>query len=222
MSKRVSRSGEPGIAPFEKYARRYDGWFEVHRIAYESELAALRELVPVRGRGLEIGVGSGRFAAPLSILMGIEPSMEMAKIARGRGVELVRGVAEAIPFGDSLFDHALMVTTICFVRDIDSAFKEVFRILKPGGAFVNGFIDGESPLGKLYQKSREDNPFYGGANFLGATDVISHLERMGFEAVQPRQTLFRRPGQTEMVEKSTEGYGKGSFVVVKARRPRER
>ena len=177
--------------------------------------------MPAGGRGVEIGVGGGRFAAPLSIRVGVEPSMEMAKIARVRGIELVRGVAEALPLRDCLFDHALMVTTICFVKDMDAAFREVFRILKPGGVFVNGFIDRESPLGRLYQKNSKDNPFYGAANFLGAAEVISSLGRTGFGAVQSRQTLFRDPDQTEIVEKSIVGHGRGSFVAIKARKPRD-
>jgi hypothetical protein len=54
----------PRIEPFEAHAERYEAWFERHPAAYASELLALRPFVPLSGRGLEIGVGSGRFAAP--------------------------------------------------------------------------------------------------------------------------------------------------------------
>lgn len=51
--------------PFEADHGRYDAWFEKHAAAaYVSELLALRPFVPIDGRGLEIGVGSGCFAAP--------------------------------------------------------------------------------------------------------------------------------------------------------------
>ena len=41
----------------------------------------------------------------------------MKKIAQKGGIEVIDGVAESLPFADSQFDFALMVTTICFVID---------------------------------------------------------------------------------------------------------
>lgn len=52
-------------------ALRHDGWFERHRFVYESELLAVKEQLPEGGKGSEIGVGSGRFAAPLNIKQGL-------------------------------------------------------------------------------------------------------------------------------------------------------
>ena len=60
--------------PFEAHPERYDAWFERHDAACVSELLALRPFVPLAGRGPEIGVGSGRFAAPLGVQVGIDPS----------------------------------------------------------------------------------------------------------------------------------------------------
>ena len=57
----------PRIAPFEAHQERYDSWFERHAAAYYSELLAVRALLPWEGRGLEVGVGTGRFAAPLGV-----------------------------------------------------------------------------------------------------------------------------------------------------------
>lgn len=53
--------------PFEKYTNDYDAWFEEHPFVYQSELKAVSSLWPSSGRGIEIGVGTGRFAAPLGI-----------------------------------------------------------------------------------------------------------------------------------------------------------
>ena len=105
------------------------------------------------GNGIEIGVGTGRFAAPLGVKRGIEPSRPMAELARKKGVEVTSGVAEKLPFGDGEFDFALMVTTVCFLDDMDLAFHEVHRVLRPGGPFLIGFIDRESPLGREYSES---------------------------------------------------------------------
>jgi len=67
---------------------------------YLSELEAVRSMLPVDGTGIEIGVGTGRFAAPLGIKLGLEPSKSMASLARQRGIEVVEGEAEALPFED--------------------------------------------------------------------------------------------------------------------------
>jgi len=49
---------------FDTHHRRYEAWFSRHKAAFFSELLAVRALLPWGGRGLEIGVGTGRFVAP--------------------------------------------------------------------------------------------------------------------------------------------------------------
>ena len=46
---------------------------------------------------IEIGVGTGRFAAPLGIKVGVDPSMTMLTYAAKRGVLGLQGTAEALP-----------------------------------------------------------------------------------------------------------------------------
>lgn len=62
------------VEPFDRHARKYEAWFSKNKYAYLSELKALRKLVPRRGLSAEIGTGSGRFALPLGVDIGIEPS----------------------------------------------------------------------------------------------------------------------------------------------------
>jgi len=77
---------------FERFAEEYDRWFEEHRAEYHAELARVRRLLPrPDSRAVEVGVGSGRFAAPLGITLGLEPSPALARMARGRGIEVIRG-----------------------------------------------------------------------------------------------------------------------------------
>ena len=89
--------------PFEEYADRYDGWFAGNRSVYQAELQAVRSLLPPHESAVEIGVGTGRFAAPLGVRIGVEPSTAMAVIARQRGIQVVRAVAEKLPFRDEAF-----------------------------------------------------------------------------------------------------------------------
>jgi len=204
------------IEPFEEYPYQYEDWFERNRFAYESELRAIREQLPKGRRGIEIGVGSGRFAAPLGIKIGVDPSRKMIMLARERGIEVIQGVAEDLPIGDSRFDFALMVTTICFVEDIGASFREAYRILKPDGHLIIGFIDRESPIGRLYQLRKEKSRFYRVATFYSVDEVISNLRKAGFESFNFAQTLFHNIDEIKEVEPVREGYGEGSFVVIRA------
>ncbi|WP_457625967.1 class I SAM-dependent methyltransferase [Persephonella sp.] len=203
------------VKPFEEFAERYELWFEKHYYTYLSELNAVRKAVP-EGKGIEIGAGSGRFAAPLKIKYGVEPSLKMAKIARKRGVYILRGTAEYLPVKSCTFDFALFVTTICFVDDIKKSFEEAFRILKPEGKIITGFIDKNSPLGIFYQQNKDKNPFYRYAEFFSTEEVVEFLKRAGFKNFKFFQTVFDLPDRIDKVQTVKNGYGEGSFVVVSA------
>jgi ubiquinone/menaquinone biosynthesis C-methylase UbiE len=204
------------IEPFEKYPQKYEAWFERNKFAYEAELQAIRAQLPESGKGIEIGVGSGRFAAPLGIKLGVEPSNKMRKIAKQRGIDAIDGFAEALSFDNSQFDFALMVTTICFLDDPETAFREVYRVLKVGGCLIIGFIDKDSPVGKLYQDHKEDSVFYKVATFYSVNKVILLLKKAGFKNFNFTQTVFHNLAEIKTVEPFKEGYGEGSFVVIKA------
>lgn len=208
----------PKSAPFEAHAERYDEWFEAHPTLYASELALLREMLPP-GAALEVGVGSGRFAAPLGVAFGVEPAPRMREIARRRGIDAVEGVAEALPYADASFDVVLMVTTICFVDDLDASLREARRVLRRGGHIVIGFIDRESPVGREYERRRAGDDFYSDATFYAAAEVEDHLLRAGFRDLVFRQTLFDAGDDADAPERSADGHGRGSFVVVRARTP---
>ena len=206
-------------APFEAYHRRYDDWFERHAAAYHSELLAVRALLPWRGLGLAIGVGTGRFAAPLGVPVGIDPAREVLDYAADRGISTVQAIAETLPFSDSRFDYALSVTTICFVDDATAMLAEAYRVLKPGGELVIGFIDRNSDLGQNYLTHQAENVFYREARFYSAKEVEQLLHDTGFTEPAWVQTLLKTLEQTREIEPLRSGYGRGAFVAVKVSRP---
>ena len=201
---------------FSKHVSQYEAWFKKNRFAYLSELKAIREVIPEKEPGLEIGAGTGRFAVPLGIGLGVEPSEKMARVAKQRGMEIIKGVAESLPFRDASFGFVLMVTVICFFDDVEAALSEAGRVLKPGGSLIIGFIDRESPLGKVYQSRKKENPFYRVAQFFSAEEVISFLEKFNFGNFSFLQTIFRPLEEIKEPEPVKEGYGEGSFVIVRA------
>ncbi len=202
----------PKTAPFETHSDRYDQWFDANRDVYLAELEAVRQLMPSHAaNGLEVGVGSGKFAAPLGIQTGVEPAEEMAVRAEKLGIRVYRNVAEALPFADAAFDFVLMVTTICFVDDIRLSFQEAFRVIQPGGCILVGFVDRESELGRRYMERRDESLFYKDATFFSSQEVYDDLTQAGFEDLTARQTLITG----EPKEKIEAGFGKGAFVVLK-------
>ncbi|MBL0712441.1 MAG: class I SAM-dependent methyltransferase [Desulfosarcina sp.] len=204
----------PKTTPFEKHVDQYEMWFEKYPAVYNAELRAVKELLPDQGLGLEIGVGTGRFAAPLGIGLGLEPSVKMAKTALQRDIRIGGGVAENLPFKPALFDFVLMVTTVCFLDDIRRAFREVRRVLKKEGVFVTGFVDRLSFLGQIYSAHQNENVFYRDATFYSVDEIIDRMRQTGFENFKFRQTIFRDLSEILSDEPIRPGYGSGSFVVV--------
>jgi len=206
------------VEPFEKFAEEYDAWFEQHSEVYESELLAIRQTLltlPENISGLEVGVGTGRFAVPLGIKDGVDPAEETRMVAAKRGVEVMDAQAERLPYKDWHFDFVLFVT-ICHLDNAVKAFKEAHRVLNPGGSLIIGFIDANRPIGQAYEKKRAQSNFYRHATFYGVDRVEAMLTESGFRDPTYVQTLFGGLEDISEVQSPKEGYGEGSFVVVKA------
>jgi len=208
----------PKTKPFDEYWKEYEEWFAEHHHVYLTEVDAIRHFIPKDGKGIEIGIGTGRFAIPFGIKEGIEPSRAMKKFAEHKGLKVYDGVAEELPLSDHSYDFALMVTTICFVDDMLKSFLEVNRILKSEGIFIIGSVDKNSPLGKEYEKIKDQNKFYGEAVFYSTDEVLDYLRNTGFKVNEIVQTVFSRLESIGEFQPIKQGYGEGGFVVIKAKK----
>jgi len=199
---------------FNEHYKEYDEWYEKNRFAYLSELEAVKKVLPEKGYGLEIGVGSGRFAALLGINVGIDPSKKMVEFAKVRGVDARLGSGEELLFNDSTFDYVAIIVTLCFVRDPKKVMSEAARVLKPEGKIIIGIIDKASFLGMFYQK--KESIFYGQARFFDIKEVEQMLRGSGFSDFSYYQTIFNYPDKLNAVENPQKGFGKGGFIVISA------
>ncbi|MEW6659639.1 MAG: class I SAM-dependent methyltransferase [Thermodesulfobacteriota bacterium] len=206
------------IQIFEELAEEYDAWFDRHCLAHESELQALKRWVPPVGKGLEIGVGSGRFALPLGVRVGVEPAGAMARIARKRGLEVLRADAGKLPFKSEAYDFVLIVTVLCFLPDPPGALREATRVLKPQGRIVIGMIDRDSPLGQFYEAKKQESKFYRHARFYPVKQVLEWLRSLGYESLATCQTIFQTFPEITGLEPVKEGHGEGGFVVISAQK----
>ncbi len=215
------------VSVFNHNAEDYDRWFDENPAIYQAELEAVRRFVPLGSRGLEIGVGTGRFAAPLGVRFGIDPAERPARIAARRGVEVCVACGEALPFGAGLFDNAVLVTVDPFVHDLAQVLHEARRVLRPGGRLVVATLDRDSPLGQAYQAGKDADRFYRVARFHSAGEIVAAVKAAGFGVTAACQTILGTPTQsfdTRQVEVAFppdafevhDGCGRGAFVVVSA------
>jgi len=206
----------PKIKPFQEFTDEYDSWFVDNRFAYLSELEAVRKALPHTNEVIEVGIGSGIFAKPLGIKEGIDPSEAMLQKARQKKLNVQNAVAEKLPYADASRNGVVMITAICFVDDIYQAFHEAHRVLRDKGFLILGFVDKDSPIGKEYLEHKDESIFYRDATFFGTQELFNILKESGFSVVETFQTVFGNLENITEVQPVIEGFGKGSFVVIKA------
>ncbi len=106
-------------------------------------------------RVLEIGCGDGAFAERLQVKLGhpvtaIDISPRMVQLARARGLTAGVGDAVALPFSDASFECVIANWMLYHVAELDTAFGEIVRLLRPGGALVAATLGVENLL-ELWQ-----------------------------------------------------------------------
>jgi ubiquinone/menaquinone biosynthesis C-methylase UbiE len=105
----------------------------------------------------------------------------MLAVARACSVKgplsYVRGVAEALPFADGVFDAVLVVTTLEFVGDVEAALREAVRVITPGGRLVAGVLNSEGSWAAA--RRRSGGRLWKAARFFSETDIRALLKPFG-------------------------------------------
>ena len=130
----------------------YDRHVLPHLIEYACGMGAIMktraQIVPqAEGRVLELGIGTGlnlSFYDPTRVhsVTGIDPAAEMHHRARQRAatlnipVETVALELDEIQAERHSFDTIVCTYTLCTIPDVDAAFREMRRVLKPGGRLL--------------------------------------------------------------------------------------
>ena len=106
------------------------------------------QVVPLAtGRVLEIGIGTGLNlsfydATKVSEIIGVDPAVDMSKLARERAAKIsipVKTIAlelGQIQAEDHSFDSIVCTFTLCTIPDAVAALKDMRRVLKPGGKLL--------------------------------------------------------------------------------------
>jgi len=129
-------------AVYDKFAQNYDRafapleWLGLRRWRQE-----VIELIPVSSDILEIGCGAGanfELYPKCNRAVSSEISIGMLQIAAGKRREnhLIQADAQSLPFGEDEFDAAFATLVFCSIPDPTEAFKELKRVVRPGGRIV--------------------------------------------------------------------------------------
>ncbi|WP_314219506.1 class I SAM-dependent methyltransferase [Streptomyces zaehneri] len=195
MPLRPTRSGKvPGDAVHHPLFARFYA-----RLGTAAEtrggLAPVRDqlLTGLSGRIIEIGAGNGlnfaHYPAAVSEVVAIEPERHLRTLALEAArraevpVDVVPGVAEALPVKSEAFDGAVVSLVLCSVRDVPRALGELRRVLRPGGElrfFEHG--PGGGPAMRFTQRALDRTvwPTLAGGCHL-TRDILDALREAGFE-----------------------------------------
>lgn len=160
---------------------------------------------PVDGRSLlDVGTGDGAYALEAAArgaqATGVDIEQAMLGAAAERAAErkldvrFVPGRMEALPFEDATFDVALAVTVLCFVVDPSIAFREMARVLRPGGRLVVGELGRYS----LWAASRRVRGWLGSrtwkhAHFWSRAELKRHVRSAGLRVDATRGAVHYPP-----------------------------
>ena len=174
---------------------------------------------PGPGPRLEVGVGSGRFAAALGLEVGLDPARAPLRLATGRAVAVVQGAGEQLPFGDGTFAGVVFVVTLCFADDPAALLGEARRILAPSGRLLAGVVPLDSAWGRRYEaQGRAGHPFYQSARFLTLAEHRRMLTGAGLTITGAYSTLTQAPSGEPVEEEAHDGAVPGAgFVALQAR-----
>lgn len=164
-----------------------------------------RKLIPLaHGVVLEIGFGSGLNLpfydrTRVSRLLGVEPSEKLREMSLRNAddllpLELIGPSGEAIPLTDKSVDTVVSTYTLCTIADVETALKEIRRVLKPEGVLL--FCEhGLAPDPGVRRWQDRVNPLWrplaGGCNL--NRDVPKLLHAAGFKLDRLKQGYLPGP-----------------------------
>ena len=133
---------------FDETAAHYDrinDWMSFGTDRWYRHRALLRAGLRRGMKLADVGCGTGlvsdiarNVVGPEGWVVSIDPSAGMlgVAVARGRVTWPLRGKAEDLPLGDDSVDFLCMAFALRHVADLEIAFREYLRVLKPGGRLL--------------------------------------------------------------------------------------
>ena len=153
----------------------YNDWYHTRRGAWiaKAEFDLMMSMMqPPAGRSLlDVGCGTGhftrRFAQSGLQVTGVDPDKNALAFAKHQSndIDYCEGDAQHLPFKDASFDYCSAVTSLCFIDDVNTALREMWRVSRTG--VVLGLLNRHS----LLYYERQQHPGYAGARWDSVGDV---------------------------------------------------
>ncbi len=173
---------------FSENFLRYDDWYEKHQKEYKEQIEFLKPLIP-HGKGLEIGVGTGRFASALNIEYGVDYVREMVEKSTNMGIKAVLADASKLPFPDKFFDYTFSIVTMCFLDDPISSLLESKRV---ASLVINVILDKDCEY--IQNIIRNPHGFYRYASFYTENELVAMYRQAGFNKIHVKRKDFLTSG----------------------------
>jgi ubiquinone/menaquinone biosynthesis C-methylase UbiE len=134
---------------YNKLAKRYHKITAHHFFNAYFEVPATSSLLKyVRNKKiLDLGCGTGRHTIILkkrgAKVWGLDLSPKMLEIAKSeiKDVDFKVGSVYKLPYKSNFFDVVVAGLVIGYFKNLDNAFKEIYRVLKNNGIFVFSFTN---------------------------------------------------------------------------------
>ncbi|HEY6625799.1 MAG TPA: class I SAM-dependent methyltransferase, partial [Ignavibacteriaceae bacterium] len=151
---------------------------------------------------LEIGFGTGinlKFYPPnIKKIIGVDANGGMLQQAHKKinekiEIELINQSSESLPFPDNSINAIVSTYTLCSIKEIISALKEMYRVLKPGGRYYfleHGLADNPKTQKWQHRLNPFQNIWADGCNL--NRDMKSLIEKAGFNIIEMKNYYMKR------------------------------
>lgn len=171
---------------FNQVSSEYDDWLNnpLGKFMFEEEVELMKSLLTIEPgmKILDVGCGTGNFTVELAAgedvqVVGIDTADGMLEVAREKtqdkvNIDFKHMDVSSLAFEDETFDIVVALTSFEFMEDKQSAFDEMWRVLKDGGQLVIGTISRSGDWGQLYMSAEfEKDPIYSQAEFINLSEL---------------------------------------------------
>lgn len=126
---------------------------------------------------LDIGCGTGHLVCPLldnNTIVGIDISLDKLNYAKNRGLRVIHGDGQCLPFRSGSFDVVLCIHVAQLIEDMDRVVAEMARVAKRNCDIIIATLNTTSILRRIFKIV---NPNHNVLKMYNIKDIVKILSR---------------------------------------------